>query len=84
MQGRWAGVEAVVSLKTGQVGVGQFSTTVDDADTLHVGGYLRRIGLLRGPGPNGFYRRQRREAALAEKRARRAAQRRGEISRHRP
>ncbi len=79
-----AGVEVVVSLETKQVGVGQFSTTVDDADTLHVGSYLRCVGLLKGPGPSGFYRRQRREAALAAKRARRAAQRRGEISRHRP
>lgn len=73
-----------MSLEIKQVGVGQFSTTVDDADALHVGAYLRRVRLLRGPGPNGYYRRRRREAALAEKRARRAAQRRGEISRHRP
>jgi hypothetical protein len=84
MQGQTAGLGAVVSLKTEQVGVGEFSTTVDDADMLHVGGYLRHVGLLKGPGPNGFYRRQKREAALAEKRAKRAAQRRGEISRHRP
>jgi len=78
-----AGVEGVVSLETRQVGVGQFSTTVDDAETLHVGGYLRRVRLLDGPGPNGHYRRKRREAALAAKRARRAAQRRGELSQHR-
>jgi len=67
-----------------QPAMGQFSTTVDDADVIHVGGYLRRVGLLNGPGPNGFHRRQKRKAALAAKRARRAAQRRGEISRHRP
>ena len=76
-------MEGVVSLETRQVGVGQFSTTVDDAETLHVGGYLRRVRLLDGPGPNGHYRRKRREAALAAKRARRAAQRRGELSQHR-
>ncbi len=73
-----------MSLETKQVGVGQFSTTVDDAETLHVGGYLRRVGLLAGPGPNGYYRRKRRETAQAERRARRAAQRRGEVSRRRP
>ena len=73
-----------MSVETRQVGVGEFSTTVDNADTLHVGGYLRRVELIRGPGPDGYYRRKRREAALIAKRARRAAQRRGEISRHRP
>ena len=76
MQGQKAGVEAVVSMEPRPVGVGQFSTTIDDADTLHVGDYLRRIGSLSGPGPNGHYRRRRREAALAQKRAKRAAQRR--------
>jgi hypothetical protein len=79
-----AGVEAVVSMEIKQPVIGQFSATVDDADALHVGGYLRRVGLLRGPGPNGHYRRKRREAALIAKRARRAAQRRGELARHRP
>ena len=72
-----------MSLETRQAGVGEFSTTVDDADTLYVGGYLRRVELLRGPGPNGHYRRKRRETALAAKRAKRAAQRRGEINQHR-
>ena len=66
-----------------QPAMGQFSATVDDADTIHVGSYLRHARLLPGPGPTGFYRRQRREAALAEKRAKRAAQRRGETSRRR-
>jgi hypothetical protein len=72
-----AGVEAAASLGNTQVGVGQFGSTVDDAGTLHVGGYLRRVRLLGGPGPNGYYRRKRREAALIAKRAKRAAQRRG-------
>ena len=72
-----------MSLETRQAGVGEFSTTVDDADTLRTGSYLRRVRLLKGPGPNGFYRRQRREAALATKRAKRAAQRRGESRRQR-
>ena len=67
-----------------QPAMGQFSITVDDADSLHVGGYLRRVDLLRGPGPNGYYRKKRRVEALAAKRARRAAKRRGEISRHQP
>ena len=79
-----AGLEAVVSVDARQAGVGQFSTTVDNSDTLRTGGYLRRVELLRGPGPNGYYRRKRRATALAAKRARRAAQRRGELSRHRP
>jgi hypothetical protein len=73
-----------VSLETKQVGAGQFSTTVDDAEPLHVGGYLRRVRLLGGPGPNGHYRRKRREAALIAKRAKRAAQRRGDLDQHRP
>ena len=84
MQGQQAGVEAVVSLETRQVGVGQFSTTLADAETLRVGGYLRRVRLLAGLGPNGYYRKKRQETAQAEKRARRAAQRRGEVSRPRP
>ena len=84
MQGQMAGLEAVVSMEIKQPVIGQFSSTADDADTLHIGGYLRRVDLLRGPGPNGHYRRKRRAEALAAKRARRAAQRRGELSRHRP
>jgi hypothetical protein len=61
-----------------QAGVGQFNRIVAEGDTLRVGGYLRHIRLLSGPSPNGYYRKQRQQAALAEKREKRAAQRRGE------
>jgi hypothetical protein len=81
MKGQRPKMKGVVSVDREQPAIGEFSQTVDDGNTLRVGDYLRAVGLLDGPSPNGHYRRQRREAALAEKRARRAAQRRGEWSR---